>query len=114
MRISHQPENTFDVFAFLTSMSISSEDQLVNGHDHDLPLCYETSPVQPASLQLVTSILHRNALLSFLATSDEGDTRTGSPAYAEDSITLLELDSYAEAVVVELGESLNAESWKSD
>ncbi|KAJ7758952.1 ABC-2 type transporter-domain-containing protein [Mycena maculata] len=101
-----------DVLATRTTMGIVTGDMLVNGRQRDQSFQRKTGYVQQQDLHLATSTVRESLVFSALLRQHKSVPRAEKLAYVEEVIALLEMESYASAVVGVPGEGLNVEQRK--
>ncbi|KAJ7512027.1 ABC-2 type transporter-domain-containing protein [Mycena galericulata] len=101
-----------DVLATRTTMGIVSGEMLVNGRQRDQSFQRKTGYVQQQDLHLATSTVRESLIFSALLRQHKSVPKEEKLAYVEEVIALLEMQSYASAVVGVPGEGLNVEQRK--
>ncbi|KAJ7741755.1 ABC-2 type transporter-domain-containing protein [Mycena maculata] len=101
-----------DVLATRTTMGIVTGDMLVNGRQRDQSFQRKTGYVQQQDLHLATSTVRESLIFSALLRQHKSVPKEEKLAYVEEVIALLEMESYASAVVGVPGEGLNVEQRK--
>ncbi|KAJ7770562.1 ABC-2 type transporter-domain-containing protein [Mycena metata] len=101
-----------DVLATRTTMGIVSGEMLVNGRQRDQSFQRKTGYVQQQDLHLATSTVRESLIFSALLRQHKSVPKEEKLAYVEEVITLLEMESYASAIVGVPGEGLNVEQRK--
>ncbi|KZV91188.1 hypothetical protein EXIGLDRAFT_676351 [Exidia glandulosa HHB12029] len=101
-----------DVLATRVTMGVITGEMLVNGRPRDQSFQRKTGYVQQQDLHLETSTVRE--ALEFSAILRQSDTipREEKIAYVDEVIRLLEMETYADAVVGVPGEGLNVEQRK--
>ncbi|KAJ7160558.1 ABC-2 type transporter-domain-containing protein [Mycena crocata] len=101
-----------DVLATRVTMGVVSGEMLVNGRQRDQSFQRKTGYVQQQDLHLATSTVRESLIFSALLRQHKSIPKAEKLAYVEEIITLLEMESYASAVVGVPGEGLNVEQRK--
>ncbi|KAJ7128069.1 ABC-2 type transporter-domain-containing protein [Mycena filopes] len=101
-----------DVLATRTTMGIVSGEMLVNGRQRDQSFQRKTGYVQQQDLHLATATVRESLVFSALLRQHKSIPKEEKLAYVEEVIALLEMESYASAVVGVPGEGLNVEQRK--
>ncbi|TRM65094.1 ABC-2 type transporter-domain-containing protein [Schizophyllum amplum] len=101
-----------DVLATRTTMGVITGEMLVNGHPRDRSFQRKTGYVQQQDLHLETSTVREALIFSALLRQPKEVPRDEKIAYVDEVIKLLEMETYAEAVVGVPGEGLNVEQRK--
>ncbi|KAJ9113734.1 ABC multidrug transporter afr2 [Naganishia adeliensis] len=101
-----------DVLASRVTMGVIDGEMLVDGKPRDESFQRKTGYVQQQDLHLSTSTVREALRFSALLRQPAKVSRKEKLEYAEEVIKLLEMESYANAVVGVLGEGLNVEQRK--
>lgn len=101
-----------DVLASRITMGVIDGEMLVDGKPRDESFQRKTGYVQQQDLHLSTSTVREALRFSALLRQPAKVSRREKLEYAEEVIKLLEMESYANAVVGVLGEGLNVEQRK--
>ncbi|KAJ6631165.1 ABC transporter CDR4 [Mycena sp. CBHHK59/15] len=101
-----------DVLATRTTMGIVSGEMLVNGRQRDQSFQRKTGYVQQQDLHLATATVRESLVFSALLRQHKSIPKAEKLAYVDEVIALLEMESYAEAIVGVPGEGLNVEQRK--
>jgi ATP-binding cassette, subfamily G (WHITE), member 2, PDR len=101
-----------DVLASRTTMGVVSGEMLVDGRQRDSGFQRKTGYVQQQDLHLATSTVREALNFSALLRQPKATPRKEKLAYVDEVITVLEMESYADAVVGVPGEGLNVEQRK--
>lgn len=101
-----------DVLASRVTMGVIDGEMLVDGRPRDDSFQRKTGYVQQQDLHLSTSTVREALRFSALLRQPAKVPRKEKLAYVEEVIKLLEMESYANAVVGVLGEGLNVEQRK--
>ncbi|KAJ7716581.1 ABC-2 type transporter-domain-containing protein [Mycena maculata] len=101
-----------DVLAARTTLGVVSGEMLVNGRQRDQSFQRKTGYVQQQDLHLATSTVRESLVFSALLRQHKSVPKEEKLAYVEEVIALLEMESYASAVVGVPGEGLNVEQRK--
>ncbi|KAJ7182527.1 ABC-2 type transporter-domain-containing protein [Mycena crocata] len=101
-----------DVLATRTTMGFVSGKMLVNGRQRDKSFQRKTGYVQQQDLHLATATVRESLVFSALLRQHKSIPKAEKLAYVEEIIVLLEMESYASAIVGVPGEGLNVEQRK--
>jgi ATP-binding cassette, subfamily G (WHITE), member 2, PDR len=101
-----------DVLASRTTMGVVSGEMLVDGRPRDSGFQRKTGYVQQQDLHLATSTVREALNFSALLRQPKATPRKEKLAYVDEVIKVLEMESYADAVVGVPGEGLNVEQRK--
>jgi ATP-binding cassette, subfamily G (WHITE), member 2, PDR len=101
-----------DVLASRTTMGVVSGEMLVDGRQRDSGFQRKTGYVQQQDLHLATSTVREALTFSALLRQPRATPRKEKLAYVDEVIKVLEMESYADAVVGVPGEGLNVEQRK--
>jgi ATP-binding cassette subfamily G (WHITE) protein 2 (PDR) len=101
-----------DVLASRVTMGTIYGHMFVNGHHRDASFQRSTGYAQQQDLHLQTSTVREALRFSAYLRQPASVPRKEKDAYVESVITILEMDSYADAVVGVPGEGLNVEQRK--
>ncbi|KAK9463806.1 ABC-2 type transporter-domain-containing protein [Lipomyces oligophaga] len=101
-----------DVLASRVTMGVVTGEMLVNGHPRDSSFQRKTGYVQQQDLHLETSTVREALEFSALLRQPSSIPRAEKIAYIDEVIRILEMESYADAVVGIPGEGLNVEQRK--
>ncbi|KAK7029741.1 ABC-2 type transporter-domain-containing protein [Favolaschia claudopus] len=101
-----------DVLATRTTMGIVSGEMLVNGRQRDQSFQRKTGYVQQQDLHLATSTVREALEFSAILRQHKSIPREEKLAYVDEVIALLEMGSYASAIVGVPGQGLNIEQRK--
>ncbi|KAJ7057874.1 ABC-2 type transporter-domain-containing protein [Mycena amicta] len=101
-----------DVLATRTTMGVVDGEMLVNGRPRDQSFQRKTGYVQQQDLHLATSTVRESLEFSALLRQHKSIPKAEKLAYVDEVIALLEMESYAEAIVGVPGEGLNVEQRK--
>ncbi|KAI5298523.1 hypothetical protein KEM56_003979, partial [Ascosphaera pollenicola] len=101
-----------DVLATRVTMGVVSGEMLVDGHPRDSSFQRKTGYVQQQDVHLWTSTVREALEFSALLRQPATTSREEKLAYVDEVIKLLEMESYADAVVGVPGEGLNVEQRK--
>jgi ATP-binding cassette, subfamily G (WHITE), member 2, PDR len=101
-----------DVLASRTTMGVVSGQMLVDGRLRDSGFQRKTGYVQQQDLHLATSTVREALTFSALLRQPKNTPTHEKKAYVEEVIKVLEMESYADAVVGVPGEGLNVEQRK--
>ncbi|KAF7350492.1 hypothetical protein MVEN_01354800 [Mycena venus] len=101
-----------DVLATRTTMGIVSGEMLVNGRQRDQSFQRKTGYVQQQDLHLATSTVREALEFSAILRQHKSIPKAEKLAYVDEVIALLEMESYASAIVGVPGEGLNVEQRK--
>ncbi|KAJ7145372.1 ABC-2 type transporter-domain-containing protein [Mycena crocata] len=101
-----------DVLATRVTMGVVTGEMLVNGRQRDQSFQRKTGYVQQADLHLATSTVREALIFSAVLRQHKSVPKAEKLAYVEEVITLLEMESYASAVIGIPGEGLNIEQRK--
>jgi ABC-type multidrug transport system ATPase subunit len=101
-----------DVLATRTTMGVVSGEMLVNGRQRDQSFQRKTGYVQQQDLHLATSTVREALEFSAILRQHKSIPKAEKLAYVDEVIALLEMESYASAVVGVPGEGLNVEQRK--
>jgi ATP-binding cassette, subfamily G (WHITE), member 2, PDR len=101
-----------DVLASRTTMGVVSGEMLVDGRQRDSGFQRKTGYVQQQDLHLATSTVREALNFSALLRQPKATPRKEKLAYVGEVIKVLEMESYADAVVGVPGEGLNVEQRK--
>jgi ABC-type nitrate/sulfonate/bicarbonate transport system ATPase subunit len=101
-----------DVLASRVTMGVIDGEMLVDGRPRDDSFQRKTGYVQQQDLHLSTSTVREALRFSALLRQPAKVPRKDKLAYVEEVLKLLEMESYANAVVGVLGEGLNVEQRK--
>lgn len=93
-------------------MGVVTGDMLVNGHQRDSSFQRKTGYVQQQDLHLSTSTVREALTFSALLRQPASTPRSEKIAYVDEVIKILEMETYADAVVGVPGEGLNVEQRK--
>ena len=101
-----------DVLASRVTMGVVTGQMLVNGRQRDSGFQRKTGYVQQQDLHLATSTVREALNFSALLRQPKTTPKKDKLAYVEEVVKVLEMDSYADAVVGVPGEGLNVEQRK--
>ncbi|KAI9744799.1 MAG: hypothetical protein M1818_001724 [Claussenomyces sp. TS43310] len=101
-----------DVLASRVTMGVVSGQMLVNGHQRDNGFQRKTGYVQQQDLHLATSTVREALTFSALLRQPKSTPNSEKIEYVDEVIKVLEMESYADAVVGVPGEGLNVEQRK--
>lgn len=101
-----------DVLASRTTMGVVTGEMLVDGRQRDSGFQRKTGYVQQQDLHLATSTVREALTFSALLRQPRATPRKEKLAYVDEVIKVLEMESYADAVVGVPGEGLNVEQRK--
>lgn len=101
-----------DVLATRVTMGVVTGEMLVDGHPRDSSFQRKTGYVQQQDVHLWTSTVREALEFSALLRQPASTPRSEKIAYVDEVIKLLEMESYADAVVGVPGEGLNVEQRK--
>ncbi|KAJ7657217.1 ABC-2 type transporter-domain-containing protein [Mycena polygramma] len=101
-----------DVLATRTTMGVVSGEMLVNGRQRDQSFQRKTGYVQQQDLHLATSTVREALEFSAILRQHKSIPEAEKLAYVDEVIALLEMESYASAIVGVPGEGLNVEQRK--
>ncbi len=101
-----------DVLASRVTMGVVTGQMLVNGRQRDSGFQRKTGYVQQQDLHLATSTVREALNFSALLRQPKTTSRKEKLEYVNEVIKLLEMDSYADAIVGVPGEGLNVEQRK--
>ncbi|RDW75194.1 AtrD-1 [Coleophoma cylindrospora] len=101
-----------DVLASRVTMGVVTGDMLVDGHPRGPGFQRATGYVQQQDLHLATSTVREALNFSALLRQPKATPRAEKLAYVDEVIKVLEMESYADAVVGVPGEGLNVEQRK--
>ncbi|KAJ6535720.1 ABC transporter CDR4 [Mycena capillaripes] len=101
-----------DVLATRTTMGVVSGEMLVNGRQRDQSFQRKTGYVQQQDLHLATSTVREALEFSAILRQHKSIPEAEKLAYVDEVIALLEMESYASAIVGIPGEGLNVEQRK--
>lgn len=101
-----------DVLASRVTMGVVTGQMLVNGRQRDSGFQRKTGYVQQQDLHLATSTVREALNFSALLRQPKTTPKKEKLEYVEEVIKLLEMDSYADAIVGVPGEGLNVEQRK--
>lgn len=101
-----------DVLATRVTMGVISGDMLVDGRPRDESFQRKTGYAQQQDLHLDTSTVREALRFSALLRQPASTPRHEKLDYVEEVIKLLEMETYADAIVGTLGEGLNVEQRK--
>lgn len=101
-----------DVLASRVTMGVVTGQMLVNGRQRDSGFQRKTGYVQQQDLHLATSTVREALNFSALLRQPTKTPRAEKLAYVDEVISVLEMESYADAVVGVPGEGLNVEQRK--
>ena len=101
-----------DTLASRVTMGVVTGQMLVNGRQRDSGFQRKTGYVQQQDLHLATSTVREALNFSALLRQPKTTPKKEKLAYVEEVIKVLEMDSYADAVVGVPGEGLNVEQRK--
>lgn len=101
-----------DVLASRVTMGVVTGQMLVNGRQRDSGFQRKTGYVQQQDLHLATSTVREALNFSALLRQPTKTPRAEKLAYVDEVINVLEMESYADAVVGVPGEGLNVEQRK--
>ena len=101
-----------DVLASRTTIGVVSGEMLVDGRMRDSSFQRKTGYVQQQDLHLQTSTVRESLQFSALLRQPKNVSRKAKLDYVEEVIKLLEMQTYADAVVGVPGEGLNVEQRK--
>ncbi|KAJ7176335.1 ABC-2 type transporter-domain-containing protein [Mycena crocata] len=101
-----------DVLATRTTIGVVSGEMLVNGRQRDQSFQRKTGYVQQQDLHLATATVRESLVFSALLRQHKSIPTAEKLAYVEEVIALLEMESYASAIVGVPGEGLNVEQRK--
>ncbi|KAF7349230.1 hypothetical protein MSAN_01712400 [Mycena sanguinolenta] len=101
-----------DVLATRTTMGIVSGEMLVNGRQRDQSFQRKTGYVQQQDLHLPTSTVREALEFSAILRQHKSIPKAEKLAYVDEVLALLEMESYASAIVGVPGEGLNVEQRK--
>lgn len=101
-----------DVLASRVTMGVVTGEMLVDGQQRDSGFQRKTGYVQQQDLHLATSTVREALNFSALLRQPRSTPRAEKVAYVDEVIKLLEMETYADAVVGVPGEGLNVEQRK--
>ncbi|KAJ6571794.1 putative ABC transporter [Mycena capillaripes] len=101
-----------DVLATRTTMGIVSGEMLVNGRQRDQSFQRKTGYVQQQDLHLATSTVREALEFSAILRQHKSIPEAEKLAYVDEVLALMEMESYASAIVGVPGEGLNVEQRK--
>ncbi|KFY50876.1 hypothetical protein V496_09128 [Pseudogymnoascus sp. VKM F-4515 (FW-2607)] len=101
-----------DVLASRVTMGVVTGQMLVDGRQRDSGFQRKTGYVQQQDLHLATSTVREALTFSALLRQPKATPRAEKIAYVDEVIKVLEMETYAEAVVGVPGEGLNVEQRK--
>lgn len=101
-----------DVLASRTTMGVISGQMLVDGRQRNSGFQRKTGYVQQQDLHLATSTVREALIFSALLRQPRDTPKQEKLEYVEEVIKLLEMESYADAIVGVPGEGLNVEQRK--
>ncbi|KAK9368335.1 ABC-2 type transporter-domain-containing protein [Lipomyces kononenkoae] len=101
-----------DVLASRVTIGVVTGQMLVNGHERDFSFQRKTGYVQQQDLHLSTSTVREALTFSAVLRQPAEIPRADKIAYVDEVIRILEMESYADAVVGVPGEGLNVEQRK--
>ncbi|KAK9372202.1 ABC-2 type transporter-domain-containing protein [Lipomyces chichibuensis] len=101
-----------DVLASRVHMGVVTGEMLVNGRQRNSSFQHKTGYVQQRDLHLSTSTVREALTFSAVLRQPAEIPRTERIAYVDEVIRILEMESYADAVVGVPGEGLNVEQRK--
>lgn len=101
-----------DVLASRVTMGVVTGQMLVDGRQRDSGFQRKTGYVQQQDLHLATSTVREALTFSALLRQPKTTPRAEKIAYVDEVIKVLEMETYAEAVVGVPGEGLNVEQRK--
>lgn len=101
-----------DVLAQRVSIGIVTGDMLVNGKPLDPSFQRKTGYVQQQDLHLTTSTVREALRFSAMLRQPKSVSKKEKYDYVEDVIKMLDMESFAEAVIGQPGEGLNVEQRK--
>ncbi|KAK7206453.1 ATP binding cassette transporter [Myxozyma melibiosi] len=101
-----------DVLASRVTLGVVTGDMLVNGHQRDNSFQRKTGYVQQQDLHLSTSTVREALRFSAVLRQPTTVPMKERVAYVDEVIKILEMESYADAVVGVPGEGLNVEQRK--
>ncbi|KAF8189914.1 ABC-2 type transporter-domain-containing protein [Mycena galopus ATCC 62051] len=101
-----------DVLATRTTMGVVSGEMLVNGRQRDQSFQRKTGYVQQQDLHLATSTVREALEFSAILRQHKSIPKAEKLAYVDEVLALLEMESYASAIVGVPGEGLNVEQRK--
>ncbi|KAF7349234.1 hypothetical protein MSAN_01712800 [Mycena sanguinolenta] len=101
-----------DVLAARTTIGVVSGEMLVNGRQRDQSFQRKTGYVQQQDLHLATSTVREALEFSAVLRQHNSIPRAEKLAYVDEVLALLEMESYASAIVGVPGEGLNVEQRK--
>ncbi|KAK9429132.1 ABC-2 type transporter-domain-containing protein [Lipomyces doorenjongii] len=101
-----------DVLASRVTMGVVTGEMLVNGHQRNSSFQRKTGYVQQQDLHLSTSTVREALTFSAVLRQPAEIPRAERIAYVDEVIRILEMESYADAVVGVPGEGLNVEQRK--
>ncbi|KAJ6571566.1 ABC transporter [Mycena capillaripes] len=96
-----------DVLATRTTMGVVSGEMLVNGRQRDQSFQRKTGYVQQQDLHLATSTVREALEFSAILRQHKSIPEAEKLAYVDEVLALLEMESYASAIVGVPGEGLN-------
>lgn len=101
-----------DVLASRVTIGVVEGQMLVNGHQRDSGFQRKTGYVQQQDLHLQTSTVREALILSALLRQPKSTPKQEKIGYVEEVVKVLEMESYADAVIGVPGEGLNVEQRK--
>ncbi|KAH8590585.1 AtrD, ABC-transporter [Bisporella sp. PMI_857] len=101
-----------DVLASRVTMGVVTGEMLVDGHQRDSGFQRKTGYVQQQDLHLATTTVREALNFSALLRQPKSTPYNEKIAYVDEVIKVLEMESYADAVVGVPGEGLNVEQRK--
>jgi ATP-binding cassette subfamily G (WHITE) protein 2 (PDR) len=101
-----------DVLASRTTMGVVSGEMLVDGRQRDSGFQRKTGYVQQQDLHLATSTVREALTFSSVLRQPKTTPHKEKVAYVDEVIKVLEMESYADAIVGVPGEGLNVEQRK--
>jgi ATP-binding cassette, subfamily G (WHITE), member 2, PDR len=101
-----------DVLASRTTMGVVTGEMLVDGRQRDTGFQRKTGYVQQQDLHLATSTVREALTFSAILRQPKKTPHAEKAAYVDEVIKVLEMETYADAVVGVPGEGLNVEQRK--
>ncbi|BGP40430.1 ATP-binding cassette transporter snq2 [Rhodotorula kratochvilovae] len=101
-----------NVLAQRVSVGVVTGDMLVNGKPLPISFQRQTGYVQQQDTHMATTTVREALIFSAMLRQPRATPKAEKLAYVEEIITLLEMDSYAEALVGDVGMGLNVEQRK--
>ncbi|KAI5479965.1 hypothetical protein MNV49_002255 [Pseudohyphozyma bogoriensis] len=101
-----------NVLAQRTTMGVVTGDMLVNGKPLPISFQRQTGYCQQQDVHMATTTVREALVFSALLRQPASVPKAEKLAYVEEIITLLEMESYASAIVGEVGMGLNVEQRK--